>query len=165
MMNGTAIISANKKFRYLLTRTWSESSSIRYVNFIGLNPSTADAKEDDATIRRCIRFAKDWGYDGLSMTNLCAYRSRDPGALRDHPHHMTSHCNQVNDRFLAEQAQWADLVICCWGTHGVIQDRGSIVHRRLKRLIGDKVMCLGLTKDGFPKHPLRLPASTQPTPW
>lgn len=48
--------------------------------FIGLNPSTADESKDDPTIRRCIRFAKDWGYGGLLMMNAFAFRATDPNA-------------------------------------------------------------------------------------
>ena len=59
-MTGTALFSPCQRFRYTLTRTWDETKS--GVAFICLNPSTATATEDDPTIRRCIGFAKTWGY-------------------------------------------------------------------------------------------------------
>ena len=73
-----AIFSECKKYRYLLWRKWGKSPHSKYVMFVGLNPSTADESIDDPTIRRCICFAKDWGYDGLFMANLFAYRATYP---------------------------------------------------------------------------------------
>ena len=39
-------------YRYLLWRRWQPSAPV--VNFIMLNPSTADAVQDDPTVTRCI---------------------------------------------------------------------------------------------------------------
>ncbi len=62
-----------RKYRYSLTRSWNSAKG--YVLFIGLNPSTADETIDDPTLRRCMNYAKDWGYGGLIMVNLFAYMS------------------------------------------------------------------------------------------
>lgn len=64
-----AEFSECRKYRYVLWRRWDWKGYGNQVMFIGLNPSTADETEDDPTIRRCIRFAKDWGYSGLLMMN------------------------------------------------------------------------------------------------
>ena len=72
-MKSHATFSSCKKYRYSLFRIWDEDKPL--VLFIGLNPSTADEKEDDPTIRRCINFAKQWGYGGLIMGNLFAFRA------------------------------------------------------------------------------------------
>lgn len=74
-----AILSEDRKYRYILSRTWDETKPT--VLFIGLNPSTADENEDDPTIRRCIIFAKSWGYGGLIMANLFAFRTTNPQGL------------------------------------------------------------------------------------
>lgn len=79
-MKKTAKLSDCRTYRYELWRTWDESKP--YAMFIGLNPSTADETEDDPTIRRCINFAKTWGYGGLCMTNLFAYRATQPEDMK-----------------------------------------------------------------------------------
>lgn len=79
-MKSEAILSVDRKYRYVLTRTWDET--LPNIMFVGLNPSTADETTDDPTIRRCINFAKSWGYGGLYMVNLFAYRSTNPNNIR-----------------------------------------------------------------------------------
>mgnify|MGYP000880158315 CR=1 FL=1 len=74
----TAGFSPDREFRYTLTRRWDDRL---LVNFLMLNPSTADENIEDPTIRRCMGFARDWGYGGLMVTNIFAYRSTDPKAL------------------------------------------------------------------------------------
>ncbi len=78
-MKSDAELSKCRAYRYALWRTWDESKP--FAMFVGLNPSTADELEDDPTIRRCINFSKLWGYGGLCMVNLFAYRATDPTAL------------------------------------------------------------------------------------
>ena len=73
-----ADISPCGKYRYSLWRDWDWQGFANRVMFVGLNPSTADATNDDPTIRRCVRFATDWGFGGLVMVNLFAYRATDP---------------------------------------------------------------------------------------
>ena len=72
-MKKKANISDCGKYRYSLERHWGEGN--KTVIFVGLNPSIADAEIDDPTIRRCINFAKSWGYDRLIMLNISAYLS------------------------------------------------------------------------------------------
>ena len=79
-MKSEAILSVDRKYRYVLTRTWDET--LPNIMFVGLNFSTADETTDDPTIRRCINFAKSWGYGGLYMVNLFAYRSTNPNNIR-----------------------------------------------------------------------------------
>lgn len=75
----SAVISKDGLYRYTLRRVWDESKPL--LNFVLLNPSKADAETDDATVRRCIGFAKLWGFGGIVITNLYAYRSTDPKKL------------------------------------------------------------------------------------
>jgi hypothetical protein len=152
-----AIFSPDRKYRYVLTRTWGEGDSIRYVNFIGLNPSTADERVDDNTIRRCIRFARDWGYDGLSMTNLFGLRSTDPRRL----YKDVFPVGPDNRRWLIRQAVGAGLVVCAWGTKGnwLDMDKKAVSWLRTQDL---DLYCFGRSRAGHPLHPLRLAATTRP---
>ena len=74
-----AVISECGKYRYSLTRIWDESKP--KVMFIMLNSSTANANNDDPTIRRCINFAKAWGFGDLYVCNIFAYRATNPQEL------------------------------------------------------------------------------------
>src|SRR5271157_168450 len=75
-----ATFSLCRTWRYKLWRRWS--AAVPMVTFIGLNPSTADEINDDPTVRRCLGFARRWGFGGMSMLNVFAYRSTNPRALR-----------------------------------------------------------------------------------
>jgi hypothetical protein len=124
--------------------------------FVGLNPSTADETLDDPTIRRCIGFAKDWGYSGLCMTNLFAFRATDPAKMLA----AQDPVGPDNDKVLQELAQNAGVVVAAWGTHGAHLKRDAHVRSLLTRL-----HCLRLTKAGFPGHPLYLPKNLTPQPY
>ena len=153
-MDKSAIFSDNRKYRYTLWRTWD--SKLGYAMFIGLNPSTADETEDDPTIRRCIGFAKSWGYGALCMTNLFAYRATNPKDLQraDYP------IGSQNDRFLRSMSLNANIVIAAWGTKGSFLNRDKAVIS----LIPNKHV-LRLTKSGYPAHPLYLPRNLKPIKW
>ncbi len=151
----TAIFSECRTYRYALWRRWDEESA-DYAMFIGLNPSTADETNDDPTIRRCMKFARDWGYSGLCMANLFAYRATDPKVMKA----AAEPVGADNDKTLAELAAHAGVVVAAWGAHGTHKDRDSSVRMMLPEL-----HYLRLTKDGQPGHPLYLPASLTPQLW
>ncbi len=159
-----ADISPCGKYRYRLMRetaTLFHPSAGRMVNWIMLNPSTADATRDDPTIRRCRRFAADWGYDRLVVTNLFAFRATDPDDLRfaDDP------IGPENDRHILGVASEADLIVYAWGQHGGLRDRARIVRDMLRDLPGaPQAACLKLAKNGQPWHPLYVEASATPIP-
>jgi hypothetical protein len=144
----SAQFSGCRTWRYVLRRVWNPDRAP--VAFIGLNPSTADESLDDPTIRRCVGFAKSWGFGGLVMLNLFAFRSTDPQVLREVADPIGPH----NDGWIESETRRRE-VICCWGVHGTLKDRDSAV---LKTLRGAK--CLGTTKDGHPRHPLYLSKDT-----
>jgi hypothetical protein len=73
-MDRYAVFSPCRRYRYELGQIWAGEENVAV--FVGLNPSTANEHVDDPTIRRCIRFARDWGYGGLVMLNLFALVSR-----------------------------------------------------------------------------------------
>jgi hypothetical protein len=147
---GSAIYSPDERHRYWLTREWN--ASLPVVNFVGLNPSSATAEVNDPTVRRCIGFAQQWGFGGLIMTNLFAWRATDPA-------HMRASADPVgpdNDTYLHRAAREAQLVVLCWGEGGRHLGRTQKV-----RLVFDvPVTCLGVTKSGQPRHPLYLASKT-----
>lgn len=117
------------------------------VMWIMLNPSTADDVENDPTINRCIDFSKRWGYDGLVVGNVYAYRSTDPRGLwlSDDP------VGPDNYKHLYHMASKASLVVAGWGGKAINTD----ARHALSSLPSDKsVNCLVINKDGSPKHPL-----------
>jgi len=155
MSDRKTIFSECRKYRYTLWRAW-DMLNPAYAMFIGLNPSTADETHDDPTVRRCIGYAKSWGYGALCMTNLFAFRATDPQDMKA----AYSPVGLFNDVYLKQCAEDAGVVVAAWGTHGIHQNRGTIVMKMLPGLL-----CLGVTKNGYPKHPLYLPLGLQPLPY
>ena len=149
-----AQFSPCRTWRYTLTRQWADGGT---VCFVGLNPSTADEATLDPTCRRCVGFAKAWGFGTYVMTNIFAYRSTDLKALlaADDP------VGPENDVAIRRVAFDAGLVVAAWGVHGALNERGAQVTKMLQE-IGVAVFCLGTTKAGHPKHPLYLPKSVKP---
>ena len=145
-----AIFSKCRTYRYALFRWWDKEKP--YVNFIGLNPSTADETKDDPTIRRCIRFAKDWGYGGLCMTNLFAFRATDPKAMKAHPFPI----GPDNTKHIMDWSSKASMIVFAWGTHGIHEERDMVITDLIPN-----GMCLGKTKNGHPRHPLYMKATTK----
>lgn len=124
-----------------------------YVMFIGLNPSTADEKEDDNTIRRCIDYAKQWGYGALCMANLFAFKATKPKDMKAATHPV----GLENDKWLVRCSKEADIIIAAWGADGGYLGRDEEVLKIIKG-----VMCLGITKEGKPRHPLFLKKTAKP---
>lgn len=147
-MRSSAVLSANELYRYSLTREW-EYGGGRCL-FIMLNPSTADASIDDATIRKCIGFAKRWGFEALDVGNLFAWRSRHPKVLQNVPDPV----GPENDKHLLELASRASRIVVAWGNHGSLYDRGSHVLRLLRSTLTATPLCFRITKQGQPEHPL-----------
>jgi hypothetical protein len=150
-----AVVSQCGQYRYLLRRSWRNA---RAACFVMLNPSTADATNDDPTVRRCIRFAKDWGYGQLVVVNLFALRATNPVELKRHPEPV----GPVNDRWIEQTVadESVGVVVAAWGNHGGWRCRDVAVMDRLKAL--GAVHVLGLTSAGCPRHPLYVPAATRP---
>lgn len=150
----SANFSRCRQYRYALWRHWGPGDD--FVLLIGLNPSTADHRQDDPTIRRCMGFARDWGYSGLCVVNLFAYRATYPEDLfaTDNP------VGPKNDRWLRKLARQADLVVAAWGNHGRFMNRARIVSDRLPAM-----HCIRLNGSGEPAHPLYLPRHLTPIPW
>jgi hypothetical protein len=121
-----------------------------------LNPSRADAVVDDPTIRRCIGFAHTWGFGGLEVVNLFAYRTANPTELSqaDDP------IGAENDFYLMSLRERVEQIILAWGNWGSLQGRDRTVMHLLSNQ--ETMYCLGLTKAGSPKHPLYIKRDVLP---
>jgi hypothetical protein len=158
-----ARISDDGKYRYHLGRYWGSGMSGRQVAFVGLNPSTADAAQDDPTVRRCIRFARDWGFDQLLMVNLFAFRSTDPSYLWT----ASDPVGPENDQMLRAAAVESELVVGAWGAHELAIPAARRLDRLFRELRESGLVqrgysVLGLTRSGAPRHPLYMKASCVP---
>jgi hypothetical protein len=150
-VKGGATFSHDRRYRYRLWRRWDPSLSV--VAFVMLNPSTADASRDDPTIRRCIGFAKRWGFAGIEIVNVFGFRATDPGALR----RASDPIGPRNARHIRRAAEGAALVVAAWGADRAVATRAATLPRELRR----RMRCLGVTRSGAPKHPLYVPAATR----
>lgn len=149
------------KYRYSLIRVWDYKKPT--VLFIMLNPSTADAEKDDPTIRRCIGFAKDWGYGGLYVVNLFALRSTNPKELLTAPFVV----GIENEKWIRRMSCLAHLVVCAWGNSSIVNQLQKRLDSTWKPLswINKPLHYLQLSNDGTPKHPLYLPKNLTPKPY
>lgn len=149
----TAVFSPCRTWRYELWRRWDVSRPTCV--FVGLNPSTADETTDDNTIRRCITYAREWGFGSLCMLNLFAFRATKPSVMR----RVEDPVGPDNDATLERVCRDAGLVVAAWGVHGTHRNRaGEVVNRNL---LGEYAV-LDLTRDGIPGHPLYLPKTLVP---
>lgn len=158
----SAVISRCGQYRYRLTR--SVGMGDRVVAFVGVNPSTADASADDATVRKWCGFARRWGFDRIEVVNLFAYRSTDVRALATAEDPVGPH-NDAHTRTVIAGAQ---LIVPCWGRITKLPDRlcsriGTV--REMLYAADADLKCLGRTKDGDPRHPLMLAYATPLEPW
>ncbi len=173
-MKKTALISDCGLYRYELTRVWQKGAPLLVTCM--LNPSTADADIDDPTIRTLIHFGKAWGYGGLMVVNLFAFRSSSPSVMMA----QTYPRGPKNEGAIATALGIARAqntpMLAAWGANGAH-------HAGPRDLLGGQdwlcilakrhtvdLVCLGLTKDGFPKHPMargthRIPRDQKPIPF
>jgi hypothetical protein len=136
-----------------MTRGWGDGPLLDWVL---LNPSIADADLDDPSTRRCLRFARKWGYDGMRVTNLYALRSTDPDQLAVAPDPF----GPSNARYL--RAARGEVTIVGWGAHRMVA-----AYQHWSALLARKASfkCLGFNADGSPKHPLYLSYMARLRPW
>lgn len=141
-------------YRYQLWRWWDFDKPM--VVWIMLNPSTADGRNDDPTIRRCIGFTKKLNCGGMNVVNLFAFRTTDPQKLM----HAENPVGPENDEYIIKVCEESQYIICAWGNHGAYQNRGMQVvneiwdHNLITKRLGPT------TKNGHPRHPLYLPYAT-----
>ncbi|MEQ8313987.1 MAG: DUF1643 domain-containing protein [Gammaproteobacteria bacterium] len=149
-----ARISSCGNYRYSLDREWSTGAGS--VLFIGLNPSTADHQQDDPTIRRCVGFARSWGFKRMEIVNLFAFRATFPADLKQ----AADPVGPENDKWITLAHDKARLTVACWGNDGEFQQRAAAVSESLP-----DIHCLRLNKTRQPAHPLYLKANLRPQPF
>ncbi len=154
---GEARFSDCQTYRYRLERTWGHSGRLTWVM---LNPSTADATQDDPTIRRIISFTKTFGYDGAWVVNLFALRATDPAQLKCHRDPV----GPLNFQEITAVFDAPAPIICAWGANAAAKEQAA---KFLWRAYCEKrqLFSLGRTKRGSPRHPLYVPASQTMEPF
>lgn len=159
-MKREANISTCGNFRFSLSRTWDEEKP--KVMFIMLNPSTADAEKDDPTIRRCIGFAQSWGYGGLIVCNLFAWRATSPKGLEEKEFKRIG----TNYHTILTEAAKVDTVVCAWGNKPVLDKMlYGAPSAYIPFEVTPKLHYLELSVTGTPKHPLYLKKDLKPIKW
>ena len=156
----SAVISPCETYRYLLSRPGEDSARAwAPLVFIMLNPSTADARSDDPTIRRCRGFARDWGYNGLVVVKLFALRATDPSELAgaDDP------VGPENDAWLRHIAGQHPIMVAAWGANGPRERVEKVLEIINEK--GAQLWSLGVTKAGAPSHPLYIPRDRRLSRW
>jgi hypothetical protein len=141
----TAQFDRTRRYRFSLHRVWRPE--LQLATFVMLNPSTADHLKNDPTITRCINLARFWGFGGINVVNLFAYRTSSPAHLRE----IANPVGKENDRHIESNAFNAAKVILGWGNHGSWLARNEEV---LELLSDFDLWCIGSNKSGHPKHPL-----------
>jgi len=150
----SAVFSPCRKYRYSLSRTWDINQKI--ILFIGLNPSTADETHDDPTIRRCLLYSSRWGFGGMIMVNLFAFRATLPKDLKNSKHPV----GRDNNQFIIHAHKDASMTIAAWGNDGDLYNRDQEVLE-----IISNPMCLKVNKTGQPAHPLYQKKDIKPKPF
>lgn len=158
-MRRGATFDDSGQYRYTLWRCWDPART--RVAFVMLNPSTADHRRDDPTIRRCLGFARRWGHGSLLVVNLFAFRTPSPAALV----RASDPIGPRNDHYLRYARRRANELIIAWGAHGRHLGRHEQALALLGYRRGHPLSCLGVTRDGYPRHPLYLRADRRPQPW
>lgn len=148
----SAVISDCGLYRYSLFRGWDDD--LPAVAFVMLNPSTADGLKDDPTIRRCIGFARAWGFGRLEVFNLFALRATSPKDMKASKHPV----GPSNDDVLAGLLDRKfGKIVAAWGAHGSHLGRSTAVRKMIPGM-----WALRLTGDGEPGHPLYVPSDAKP---
>lgn len=153
-----AIISDCGKYRYRLEREIAETGPV--YAFFGVNPSTADATVDDATVRKWRGFVSRWGGSRFIVGNVFAFRATDVRQLSS----AADPVGPLNANHIREIAAAADVLVPCWGNRSKLPPH---LRRHLNeclatlRSFDKRVVTFGLSQSGDPLHPLMLSYSTE----
>lgn len=156
-MKKTAIIEGN--YRYELGREWNDK--LPNIGFIMHNPSTANDEKDDPTIRRCMEFARLWGYGGILVYNLWNFIAPNLRELIIDWDQMRGDDQQAERIF--GMVEYLPMIICAWGDVGEYRSKiraGQVLNSLSSNR--HKLYCLGVNKSGMPRHPLYVPGNYKP---
>lgn len=151
-----AVFSPCGTWRYLLWR--SAASRAKFVGIGMLNPSQADERRDDPTIRQCRARARQAGLAGLLVWNLFAFRATFPADLK----RALDPVGPDNDAAISLALALSSRTILAWGHHGAHLARDRTV---LTKCTGSDIAVLGVTGTGQPRHPLYLPRDARLRRW
>lgn len=146
-IHSNATISPCNKYRYVLRRTWNERISA--IGIVALNPSTADATADDPTVKKCVKLARFWGYGGIVLVNLFAWRATEKKEIKT----IYDPIGPNNDKEIQKALNDVDDVLVAWGEYGAYLNRSTKVRAILKQL-PKKYVCIKQNISGEPTHPL-----------
>jgi len=146
-------------YRYVLTREWNDN--LPRLAIIMLNPSTADADRDDPTIRKCMWFAGAWHYGSIEVVNFCAYRATNPADLLQAARRGMNIIGPKNFHYIREAVTDRDCLVAC-GQKIAHLDYSDVQTIKIILESAKKLLCLQVSKDGWPLHPLYISKNTQP---
>lgn len=154
-----AVMSSCQRYRYRLIRRWGPGPLLP---IIMLNPSTADEWNNDQTVKRCLYFVERiGGYGGFVIVNLMSWRAT---LTTDIPADRATAVGPDNEKHLLDVMKDQASVLCAWGGSGERFGRDHEVMALLRKQ-GVQALCLGVTQDGHPRHPSRLPNSAVLVPF
>lgn len=154
-------------YRYVLGRRWAPDGPV--ATFVMLNPSTADARIDDQTVRRGMWFSRSWGCAAMHFLNLHAFRATDPKVMWAAQGRGVDIVGPENDRYLRSHIMAACTsampLIAAWGSTSAPGTRFRANQARIEHVLAMPgavaFQCLGKTASGAPRHPSRLPNTAQ----
>lgn len=152
-----AVFDESGKYRYRLWRRWNPG--LPTLCIIMLNPSTADCSRNDPTIARCVNMASNWGFGGIEVVNLFAFKSTNPRILWQADDPVGPH----NDSHIRLAISRSQTCVLAWGN--LPPGRLERANQVLKLVQGKNLSCLGLTKLQQPRHPLYLAADAELEPF
>ena len=159
------LFSECRSYRWLLKRELS--SGRKTVVFIGLNPSKANSVNNDRTLIRIINFSSRWNYKNIYIINLFGIISQSPSQLSK----SFDPVGKNNDLITLKVLEfWRKNINCDlwlgWGDKGKLYRRDREVLKLIKNFSNLKsnennhskrILSLGLSKKGSPRHPLYMP--------
>lgn len=163
-MLGEACFSPCREYRYTLSRDLLNND--RQIAWLLLNPSTADAYKNDPTVARCCNYSVQSGFGKAVVINLFALRSTDPKMLKTYISSGRDPVGEDNNNYIIQVANKSEAVVCAWGRHGDLLNRGRYVTKMLiDNNLSNKLHYLKILGDNTPGHPLYLPKNLELQRW
>lgn len=158
----SAVISHCEQYRYSLKRSIADRGF--RVSVFMVNPSTADAIENDATIRKLIGFGQRLGWREITVANLFAYRATDVSEIATAGDPIGPH----NNGYILAAMLSTDISVVAWGASAKLpaslRDRWRIVPQ-IAQVIERPLWCFGTCADGHPKHPVMIAYASMLETW